>query len=106
MVRRSPLCFSCKFQKTETRAFYNKESRTPNYIHIQRECRIDSTRDCYKRTECKDYEPNIYDPTYEEVEEFKKIMKYIRNCGICNRIMFTKEADPICEICKKLSEEI
>lgn len=103
--KKAVLCYSCKFQKTETRAFYTSESRTPKHIHIQRECKIDPSRDCYKRTTCKDYEIAIHEPTLEEVEGFKKAMKHIRTCGICNRIMFTKEADPICENCEKILKE-
>ena len=103
--KKFPLCYSCKFQKTETRSFYTKESRTPSSIHIQRECEKDPSRDCYKRTVCKDYEEAVYEPTDEEVEGFKRAVKNIRNCGICNRIMFTKEAEPICENCKIILEE-
>ncbi len=103
--KKFPLCYSCEFQKTETRSFYIKESRTPNSILIQRECKIDPSRDCYKRTVCEDYKEAIYEPTVEEIEGFKRAIKNIRNCGICNRIMFTKEADPICENCKKILEE-
>ena len=103
--KKASLCYSCRFQKTESRAFYTTESRTPKHIHIQRECKIDSSRDCYKRTVCKDYEPATYEPTLEEVEGFKKAMRYIRNCGICNKIMFTKDVSPICENCEKTLKE-
>ena len=107
--KQTNLCYGCEFQKVESRAFYEDGKRTPSHIHIQRECKIDPTRDCYKRTSCKDFKQAVLEMTQEEFLEsnrrFKEVIRAINHCGICNKVMFSIDVDPICDICKKTIEE-
>ena len=51
----------------------------------------------------------IVEMTQEEFLEsnrrFKEAIRVINHCGICNRVMFSIDVDPICDICKKTIEE-
>ena len=41
----------------------------------------------------------------ESNRRFKEAIRTINHCGICNRVMFSIDVDPICDICKKTIEE-